>query len=243
MATTLNENQRRHYRSGSSGRRGVSATGAGGLEVIGLDRIVAQHKRHGARRIKAQLVVSGLRVHKRPKSRASRHGQTVTNGQSGEPPDDERRRWNFRSLHGAKLAAQSVGFQSPQRDDPALWRVTNPEGITIEDWPLTYEELEPYYDRIEYEIGVSGKAGNIGGKIDDRGNIFEGVRKREYPMPALRTSGYMEKMAAAGKSLGWHPFLAPAAITSKAYEGRPGCAYHGYCIGAGCHINAKVRPP
>src|SRR5262247_2752821 len=49
----------------------------------------------------------------------------------------------------------------------------------------------------------------------------------------------MEKMIAAGKSLGWHTFAAPAAITSRAYEGRPGCAYHGYCIGAGCHINAK----
>src|SRR5215471_625676 len=46
-----------------------------------------------------------------------------------------------------------------------------PKGSTIEDWPLTYEELEPYYDKVEYEIGVSGKAGNIGGKIDERGNI------------------------------------------------------------------------
>jgi len=63
-----------------------------------------------------------------------------------------------------------------------------PKGSTIEDWPLTYEELEPYYDRVEYEIGVSGKAGNIGGKKDDRGNIFEGARKRDYPMPALRTT-------------------------------------------------------
>src|SRR5262245_47529199 len=114
-----------------------------------------------------------------------------------------------------------------------------PQGSTIEDWPLTYEELEPYYDRVEYEIGVSGKAGNIGGKKDERGNIFEGARKREYPMPALRTSGYMEKMHAAGKSLGWHPFVAPAAIASRSYQGRPGCAYHGYCSGAGCHINAK----
>src|SRR6266850_1959720 len=99
--------------------------------------------------------------------------------------------------------------------------------------------LNPYYDKVEYAIGVSGKAGNIGGKADERGNIFEGPRKREYPMPALRNSGYMDRMIAGARSLGWHPFVAPAAITSKAYEGRPGCAYHGYCIGAGCHINAK----
>ena len=48
-----------------------------------------------------------------------------------------------------------------------------PKGSTIEDWPLSYDDLEPYYDRVEREIGVSGKAGNINGKIDSRGNIFE----------------------------------------------------------------------
>jgi gluconate 2-dehydrogenase alpha chain len=114
-----------------------------------------------------------------------------------------------------------------------------PKGSTIEDSPLTYEDLEPYYDKVEYEIGVSGKAGNIAGKKDERGNIFEGPRKREYPLSPLRTSGYMERMIAAAKSMGWHSFVAPAAITSRPYNGRPGCAYHGYCSGAGCHISAK----
>src|SRR5215472_15056307 len=47
-----------------------------------------------------------------------------------------------------------------------------PKGNTIEDWPFGYDELEPYYDTIEYEVGVSGKAGNIQGKIDTRGNVF-----------------------------------------------------------------------
>src|SRR5262249_36654839 len=80
---------------------------------------------------------------------------------------------------------------------------------------------------------------NIGGKKDERGNVFEGSRKREYPLSPLRTSGFMERMIAAGKSLGWHTFVAPAAITSRPYNGRPGCAYHGYCSGAGCHVSAK----
>lgn len=114
-----------------------------------------------------------------------------------------------------------------------------PKGSTIEDWPLDYMELEPYYDKVEYAIGVSGKAGNINGKIDQRGNIFEAPRKREFPMPALRNTGFTEKMAASAKSLGWHAAPGPAAIASTSYEGRPGCAYHGYCSGAGCHINAK----
>ena len=114
-----------------------------------------------------------------------------------------------------------------------------PKGSTVEDWPFGLEELEPYYDKVEYEVGVSGKAGNIGGQIDPRGNIFEGPRKREYPMPPLRGTGFTERMAAAAKSLGWHAFPGPAAINSQVYDSRPACVYHGYCNRGGCHINAK----
>jgi len=114
-----------------------------------------------------------------------------------------------------------------------------PKGSTVEDWPFGLEEIEPYYDKVEYEVGVSGKAGNIGGKIDPRGNIFEGPRKREYPMPPLRGTGFTERMAAAAKGLGWHAFPGPAAINSQVYDSRPACAYHGYCNRGGCHLNAK----
>ena len=114
-----------------------------------------------------------------------------------------------------------------------------PAGTTLEDWPLTYDELEPYYDLIEHEVGVSGKAGNIQGNIDPRGNIFEGPRRREYPMPPLRDTAFTDLMMTAGKKLGWHPFRGPAAINSQPYGGRPGCALHGYCDRGGCHINAK----
>jgi len=114
-----------------------------------------------------------------------------------------------------------------------------PKGSTLEDWPFGLEGIEPYYDKVEYEVGVSGKAGNIGGKIDPRGNIFEGPRKREYPMPPLRGTGFTERMAAAAKGLGWHAFPGPAAINSQVYDSRPACAYHGYCNRGGCHLNAK----
>jgi gluconate 2-dehydrogenase alpha chain len=114
-----------------------------------------------------------------------------------------------------------------------------PKGSTIEDWPFGLDELEPYYDKVEYEIGVSGQAGNIKGKIDPRGNTFEGARAREYPMPALRGTSFTDMMADAARKLGWHPFPGPAAVTTRAYQGRAGCAYHGYCSRGGCHINAK----
>ncbi|HEV2199530.1 MAG TPA: GMC family oxidoreductase [Bryobacteraceae bacterium] len=114
-----------------------------------------------------------------------------------------------------------------------------PSGSTLEDWPLTYEELEPFYDLVEYEVGVSGKAGNIQGQIDPRGNIFEGPRQREYPMPPLRDTEFTDLMATAAKKIGWHPFRGPAAINSVPYRGRPGCALHGYCDRGGCHVSAK----
>src|SRR3954468_10235398 len=114
-----------------------------------------------------------------------------------------------------------------------------PKGSTVQDWPISLPDLEPYYDIVEQEIGVSGKAGNIKGVIDPRGNIFEGPRSREYPMPPLRWTEFHDKMAATARGLGWHPFPGPAAVNTKSYGNRSGCAYHGYCNRGGCHVNAK----
>lgn len=114
-----------------------------------------------------------------------------------------------------------------------------PAGSTVEDWPITYEDLEPYYDRVEYAIGVSGQAGNVQGRVDPRGNIFEAPRARPYPMPPLRSSEFTDMMGAAAKRLAWHPFQGPAAINTELYGGRPSCLYHGFCDRGGCHVAAK----
>ncbi len=60
-----------------------------------------------------------------------------------------------------------------------------PADSSLADWPMTYADLEPFYDRAEYELGVSGKAGNLQGRKIDGGNVFEAPRSREYPLPAL----------------------------------------------------------
>src|SRR5262245_53600434 len=114
-----------------------------------------------------------------------------------------------------------------------------PKGSTVEDWPFGLDELEPFYDKVEYEIGVSGQAGNINGTIDARGNRFEGPRKRAYPMPPLRPTEFLEKMTTAARSLGWHPFPGPAAVNSRTYQNRSACMYHGFCNRGGCHVDAK----
>ena len=114
-----------------------------------------------------------------------------------------------------------------------------PAGSTVEDWPFGLDELEPYYDKVEYEVGVSGQAGNIGGKLDPKGNPFEGPRKRAYPMPPLRGTEFLDRMTAAARSLGWHPFPGPAAVNSRPYQNRSACMYHGFCNRGGCHVDAK----
>jgi gluconate 2-dehydrogenase alpha chain len=114
-----------------------------------------------------------------------------------------------------------------------------PAGSTVEDWPFGLDELEPYYDKVEYEVGVSGQAGNINGKIDPRGNPFEGQRKRAYPMPPLRGNEFLDKMASVARTIGWAPFPGPAAINSRSYQNRSACMYHGFCNRGGCHVDAK----
>ncbi len=114
-----------------------------------------------------------------------------------------------------------------------------PEGSAIVDWPISYDELEPYYDRVEYAIGVSGQAGNLNGQILEGGNPFEGPRSRPYPFPPLRPAGATPLFVEATRRLGYHPFPGPAAIISEDWGERRGCVYCGFCRDYGCHVGAK----
>jgi gluconate 2-dehydrogenase alpha chain len=122
-----------------------------------------------------------------------------------------------------------------------------PEGSRIQDWPLTYEELEPYYTQVEYDIGLSGDTGNLNGAIQERGNPFEAPRSRPYPLPPLAASIPAQIFSDACRELGYHPFRQPSAILSQAYTGlsgrpRSGCLYCGFCTRYGCEVDAKASP-
>ena len=122
-----------------------------------------------------------------------------------------------------------------------------PEDMTIQDWGVTYDELEPYYDKFEYLCGVSGRAGNIGGKVQAGGNPFEGPRKRDFPLPPLKRSYATVLFDQAAKELGLKPFPAPAANTSQPYKNPLGvqlgeCTYCGYCEWFGCGNYSKSSP-
>ena len=122
-----------------------------------------------------------------------------------------------------------------------------PEDMTIQDWGITYAELEPYYEKFERTAGVSGKAGNLRGQTQPGGNPFEGPRASEYPLPPLNQSLACDLFSQAAKSQGYHPFPRPTANASRAYTNPDGskfgaCEYCGFCERFGCEANAKGSP-
>lgn len=122
-----------------------------------------------------------------------------------------------------------------------------PADMTIQDWGITYAELEPYYDKFEYTAAVSGKAGNIQGQIQRGGNPYEAPRARDYPLPPLTPILASEMFTKAAENNGYHPFPRPSANASQAYTNPDGskfgpCQYCGYCQRFGCEANAKGSP-
>lgn len=122
-----------------------------------------------------------------------------------------------------------------------------PADMNLQDWPIDYHELEPYYDKFEKVCGTSGKAGNLQGKKIDGGNIFEAPRANEFPNPPLTQSHNMVLFEKAARNLGYHPFPVPASNASRAYVNPDGvalgqCHYCGFCTAYGCEANAKASP-
>jgi choline dehydrogenase-like flavoprotein len=105
-----------------------------------------------------------------------------------------------------------------------------PQGSSLEDWPISYDDLEPFYEKAEYEIGISG---------DYSGTPFHGPRRRDLPMPPLPPNREFEILEPAAKRLGLHPFHLPMARNSVPYNGRGPCMRCRWCVGFVCETDAK----
>ncbi len=105
-----------------------------------------------------------------------------------------------------------------------------PQGSSLEDWPITYDDIEPFYDKAEYEIGISG---------DYSGTPFKGPRKRPLPMPPLPPNREFQILEPAARRLGLHPFHIPMARNTVPYNGRGPCMRCRWCCGFACEVDAK----
>lgn len=122
-----------------------------------------------------------------------------------------------------------------------------PEGMTIQDWGITYDELEPWFDHFEKVCGTAGQAGNLRGQKIAGGNPFEAPRQNPYPTAPMKTLYAGELLTQAGKELGLSAFPCPASNCTEPYTNPYGvqmgpCNYCGYCERFGCFNYSKASP-
>ena len=106
----------------------------------------------------------------------------------------------------------------------------NPDGASLADWPIDYNEMAPYYTRAEWELGVAGAEGSLTSRT---------FRSATYPMPPMPTEPARELLGAAADSLGWGWGPIPLAINSIPRDGRPACVRCPQCVGHACPVDAK----
>jgi gluconate 2-dehydrogenase alpha chain len=150
--------------------------------------------------------------------------------------------WN-----GQTYRFQANDFQLATRTRERYGKDFLDQDVTIQDWGVTYDDLEPHYDRFEYLLGTSGKAGNIKGQIQPGGDPHESPRSREYPTPPQKEHFQGALFRKAASSLGYHPFPQPSSNLSQPYTNPEGmklnaCVFCGFCERYACEHYAKSVP-
>ena len=118
---------------------------------------------------------------------------------------------------------------------PQDFRMRSTYGVvkdsTLDDWPIGYDDLEPYYEKAEYEFGVAG---------DYADNPFGAPRRKPFPMPAFPYNREGQRVVEATRRMGLHPFPIPMLRNSVPYNGRPACIHMRSCVGFACPVDAKT---
>ncbi|HHW1966770.1 TPA: GMC family oxidoreductase [Pseudomonas aeruginosa] len=122
-----------------------------------------------------------------------------------------------------------------------------PEGMTIQDYGVSYEELEPHFDFAEKVFGTSGTAHTVKGQVVGKGNPFAADRSDDFPLPALRQVYSAQLFRKAAEELGLHPYDLPAANASGPWTNPYGvqmgpCNFCGFCSGYACYMYSKASP-
>lgn len=138
--------------------------------------------------------------------------------------------WTANCVGGGTVHMSGYFYRLKPVDFRMKTELGAPKGSNVTDWPITYKDLAPYYDKAEAELGVSGNAVP---------HPFLEPRKGNYPLPPLAEHPVSAEIDRVGKGLGWHPIPTARGIISQAYRGRSACVYCTLCGSYGCEHDAK----
>ena len=225
---------------------------AAGLRVVGLERGRA---RYTVPDFQAPLIHDELRYSVRKGMMQDNTTEPVTMRHTPDETALPVRRWNAflpgtglggSGVHwnGQTYRFNEVEFRLKSAMEERYGRGFVDEALNLQDWGVSWQEIEPFYAQFEALCGTSGQAGNIGGKLLAGGNPFEGPRSGPYPTPPMQ-QGYMDaKFSKAAAELGYSPFIQPSSNLSQAYVNPHGihmnaCMYCGFCERFACEHFAK----
>lgn len=158
--------------------------------------------------------------------------RVATGGAGATSVDATDPRWNNNAmtLGGGTRVYGAQAWRFTPQDFAMASTYGVPEGSALADWPVTYADMEPYYDRAEYDLGVSGAPGSA---------RTEGARSRPFPMPPLPLTRPADRLLDGAERLGWATLPVPLLINSVERAGRAGCVQCAQCIGFACPVSAK----
>jgi len=137
---------------------------------------------------------------------------------------------NAMCVGGATVHYSGLSWRFHESDFRVLSEEGAVAGADLADWPISYAELEPYYEQAEWEIGVSGRGW---------ASPFDPPRRRDYPLPPVARNSAGAIVELGARALGLHAFPTPVAVLSRPYRGRPACTNKGFCSGYGCPVGAR----
>ncbi len=148
----------------------------------------------------------------------------------GQPYQRTNEAWTANCVGGGTVHMSGFFYRLKPVDFRMKTELGAPAGSNVVDWPITYKDLAPYYDKAEAELGVSGNAVP---------HPFLEPRKGNYPLPPLAEHPVAGEIDKAAKALGWHAIPTARGIVSQPYRGRDPCVYCSLCGSYGCEHGAK----
>jgi choline dehydrogenase-like flavoprotein len=137
---------------------------------------------------------------------------------------------NADALGGGTRLWQGMSWRFLPEDFSMATEYGNPDGASLVDWPIGYDEMEPHYTRAEWELGVAGEEGALTRRTP---------RSAGYPMPAMGGEPARDLLSHAAETLGWGWGPIPLAINSVPHDGRAACVRCPQCVGHACPVDAK----